>query len=178
MTDVFLERAWPTPVTMADVRGMVEAEDGCFGLHRVEWCASYLSSDARELLCHFRGPDAESVRIALRQAGADLSNLWSGTVHDAPGVSAAEVASANVVVVRTFDAPFALEEMQARSRASLGCLQIHRVTYLRTFFSNNRQRMMCLFRAPDAESVRIAQREAQLPVERAWAVRRLGRDTL
>jgi hypothetical protein len=31
--------------------------------------------------------------------------------------------------------------------------------------------MMCLYRAPDAESVRIAQREAGMPVERVRAIR-------
>ena len=30
---------------------------------------------------------------------------------------------------------------------------------------------MCLYRAPDAESVRIAQREAGMPVERVWSFR-------
>jgi hypothetical protein len=178
MSDVFLERTWPTPVSMAELRGLVEAEDGCFGLYRVEWRSSYLSSDARRLICHFHGPDAESVRIALRHAGADLSNLWHGTVHDAPGLGAVELASANVLVMRSFDTPVALEELQDRARRNIGCLEIHRVTYLRTFFSTDKRRMVCLYHAPDAESVRLAQRAAQMPHTEVWAVQRLGRDSL
>jgi hypothetical protein len=60
---------------------------GCFDLHRVDWIRSFLSSDGARMLCWYRAPDAESVRIAMRQLGADLSKAFAGSartlLHDA-----------------------------------------------------------------------------------------------
>ena len=50
-------------------------------------------------------------------------------------------------------------------------MELHRVTFLRTFFSLDCRRMLCLYQAPDAESVRLAQRQAGMPLERVWACR-------
>ncbi|MBZ0252845.1 MAG: DUF4242 domain-containing protein, partial [Candidatus Methylomirabilis sp.] len=44
----------------------------------------------------------------------------------------------------------------------------HNVRLLRSYVSPDRLRMICLFEAPDAESVRIANRKAGLPVDRVW----------
>jgi uncharacterized protein DUF4242 len=48
------------------------------------------------------------------------------------------------------------------------------VTFLRTFFSRDRKRMLCLYEAPDAESVRVAEGKAGVPFERAWACERIA----
>jgi hypothetical protein len=52
------------------------------------------------------------------------------------------------------------------------------VKFARTFFSADRRRMVCLYQAPDAESVRLAQREAAMPLDAVWAFERLGPDTM
>ena len=60
----------------------------------------------------------------------------------------------------------------------MGCFQIHRVRLLRSYLSADRLRMICLYHAPDAESVRVAQRQSGLPADRAWtaaALRSPGR---
>lgn len=170
MTDMFLERSFDPPLTMEDLCKMVADGKGCFGLHRVDWVESLLSSDSRILFCHFRGPDAESVRIALRNIDTDIRCLWRGSEHFAPG--AEDTRSANVMVTRRFAEPVLLEDIQAIEDAGIGCLQTHRVRFERTFFSADRRRMACLYHAPDAESVRMAQREAGMPVEAVWAFRR------
>jgi hypothetical protein len=51
------------------------------------------------------------------------------------------------------------------------CLQDHRVRVVRTFVSTDRRRAITLCRAPDAESVHIAWREAKATPERVWAFR-------
>jgi len=48
------------------------------------------------------------------------------------------------------------------------CRVQHRVRFLRTYFSADRRRMVCCYAAPDAESVRLAQRQAGVPFERVW----------
>jgi hypothetical protein len=173
MTHVFVERQWDEPRTDADLELMMDNAAGCLARHRCDWNGSLLSADRRDLLCHFSGPDTESVRIALRQAGSPYIAAWAGTVHDAPGTTDAGMERANVVVARRFDEPVDLEAIQALEDAGKGCLDTHRVRFVRSFFSRDRKRMICLYAAPDAESVRIAQREAHMPVERIWSFQRL-----
>ena len=171
MTDVFLERQFEPPLSLDDV-GLMAADSGpCFDRHRIRWNQSFLSSDGGQLLCWFTAPDAEAGRVALRAAGADVTHLWPGTVHDAPGPDAPPMVDANVVVTRRFDTPVSLDDIQAIEDAGAWCLETYRVKFVRTFFSLDRRRMICLYRAPDAESVRQAQRQAEMPVEVVWAFR-------
>jgi hypothetical protein len=172
LTELFLERDFEDPLTPEEIRAMAGGAAGCFGRHRVAWLGSCLSPDGHRLLCRFRAPDAESARVALREVEADVRRLWPGTVHEAP--DAPPDAVPNVLVERSFDASVPLEEVQALEDAGGGCLERHRVRFVRTFFSFDRRRMICLYEAPDAESVRLAQREAGMPVERVWAFERIG----
>jgi hypothetical protein len=173
MTDIIVERHWDTPLTDPDIHRMLESTSGCLAARHCDWCSSALSADGQDLVCHFSGPDAESVRIALYEAGSPRGRVWAGTVHDAPGSTDADLREANVLVSRRFEGPAVLAEIQAIEDAGAGCLETHRVRFVRTFFSRDRKRMICLYRAPDAESVRIAQREAGMPLERVWAFRPL-----
>jgi hypothetical protein len=168
MVDVFLERDFDPAVSHADLRAAWLGGADCFRLHRVEWRGSLLSLDGRKLVCHFRAPDAESARIALRTTGADIRRLWPGTLHDAPGLGRFAADSANVLVRRAFAAPVTMAEVQAREDAAAWCLEARHVKFVRTCFAADRRRMLCLYRAPDAESVREAQRHAAMPMEDVW----------
>jgi hypothetical protein len=138
----------------------------CYELHAVEWVRSFLSVDGLSMVCWFRGPDAESVRIALRKSHCGLPSHWIGTVEGLePDVKA------NVLVARTFQEPVSIDSVLAREAASAWCLEAHGVRPGGSFFSRDRRRMLCLYEAPDAESVRIAQRLAEMPVDAVWAVR-------
>ncbi len=173
MSDVFLLRHFDEPIPLPDLQAKADAAMGCFPLYRVTWQQSFFSTDEQNLLCHFRGPDAESIRTALRNGDADMRIHFPGTIHNAPGRSEADILGANVVVHRSFDEPADLDALQAQEDVSLHCLENHRVTFMRTFLSTDRRRMACLYKAPDAESVRIAQREAGMPVDNVWSFQRL-----
>ena len=172
MTDIFLERTLDPPLTEDDVRAAVHDAEGCFNLHKVEWRQSLLAADGRRMFCWFEAPDAESARTALRQVQADTGMLWPGTVHDAPDIPPNPP---NVAVLRTFDQPVTLDQIQAIEDAGAWCLETHRVKFARTFFSRDRKRMICLYQAPDAESVRLAQRQAEMPVDLVWAFQPVNR---
>jgi hypothetical protein len=169
MTDVIVERAWPVPLSPSDLGAMFRTASGCLDAHRVGWRGTLLSADGRNLVCQFDAPDLESVRVVMRQTGSPPGAVWGATLHDAPGVGAEAHARANVLVTRRFDQPVSLEDIQALEDAGAGCLQRHRVGFVRTLFAIDRRRMICLYEAPDAESVRIAQREVGMPVEHVRA---------
>ncbi len=171
MTEVLVERNWEEPLTDADMQIMFSNALGCLNIHRVDWSGSLLSADGRDLFCHYSAADAESARIALQQAGSPRGHVWAGSVHDAPGFTNDVLARANVLVSRRFEAPVGLEEVQAVEHAGASCLSTHRVHFVRTYLSTDRRRMISLYQAPDAESVRLALHDASMPVERVWAFR-------
>jgi hypothetical protein len=172
MNDVFMERLWPQPQTEADMQGMVESV-GCMAIHRIEWCGSLLSADGREMFCHFRAPDAESLRIAMRSLQLPPARIWACSVHDTtPALTPEDLARANVAVGHEFDEPADAHARELSESVDMGCFQIHRVRRVRSYLSSDRRRMFSLYEAPDAESVRLVQREAGLPPDRVWAVRR------
>lgn len=172
MTDMFLERRFDDePMTEAIALELGAFAQTCFDLYGVAWLESLLARDGRLMICRFRSPDAESTRLALRQAGAEIGALWPGTVHSAGQSTTDDDPMTPVVVTRTFEEPVSLDAVQAREDAAAHCLKNHRVRYLRTFFSNDRRRMVCVYRAPDAESVRLAQNQAEMPVDQVWSCR-------
>jgi len=171
MTELFLERRFDPPLDVAAVASMALESRDCFDRHRVEWQSSFLAADGYRMVCWFRSPDMESARIALRQSNADMRVLWRGTVHDKPGLDEGELAAANVLVERRFDEGVTLQQIQDIEDAGIWCLETRDVHFVRTFFALDRKRMICLYRAPDAESVRLAQRQAGVPFNDAWSFR-------
>jgi len=174
MTDMFLERQFTPPLTREGVMEMAHEASACFGIHGVEWMHSCLANDGRKMFCWFRAPDMESGRIAMRQSDFDARVLWRGHVHDAPGLRPEDLAAANILVERQFDDGVELQHIQDIEDAGVACLDSRNVRFIRTFFSADQKRMICLYEAPDAESVRQAQREAGVPFEDAWAFRAVG----
>jgi hypothetical protein len=163
-TNLFLERTFEDPLTPADVLDGGRESAQCFDFHRVRWHGSFLSRDGHAMICRFSAADIESARLALRDPDTDLSRLWSGTVHKSgkPG-------EPNVVVERAFPTPVRFEDIAAIGLAKPWCFETHRAIHTHSFFSLDGKRMLCFYDAPDAEAVRIAQREAAMPATAVWA---------
>jgi len=171
MTEVLVERHASEPLTEWELAAMSEAGSGCLDLHRVEWHRTLLSADGRELICHFTGADLESIRMVLKAQGSLRAEIWPCTWRNAPGLTHEELAQANVFASWRFDEPVELEELESIDASATVCLQNHRVRFLRTFISADRRRVICLCLAADAESVRLALRDAKRPVERIFPFR-------
>jgi len=163
---MFLQRTFEEPLSVDEVRKRARGDEWCHLLHKVQWRGSFLARDGRRLICWFTAADAESIRVALRKSATDTRILWPGTVHQ----EEPEPPIPNALVERLFADPVSFEEVHAIAKAARGCLQIHRVKYSRSFFSADRKRMLCFYQSPDAESVRIIQREAGLPADSVWAL--------
>ena len=68
----------------------------------------------------------------------------------------------HVVVERWFETPIDFEVKDV-AVASAGCRAAYDVRYRRAYLAPNRQRLVCVFEAPDAESVRIVNRQFGMP---------------
>src|SRR5687767_13604383 len=79
-----------------------------------------------------------------------------------------------VLVERRFEQPTQFTDIQGLEDAGISCLETHHVRFLKSFLSKDRRRMLCLYEAPDAESVRLAEEQAKVPYERAWSCQPLG----
>lgn len=75
---------------------------------------------------------------------------------------------ARVMVERKFGDAASFDELQARESSFAWCAEQHGVTFIRSYFSKDRKRMICEYEAPDAEAVRTLQRTASMPFERVW----------
>jgi hypothetical protein len=166
LTPILLERAFDPGIDASAVARMAAAAAPVLTDHAVTWQRSFLSLDGRHLLCCFAAPSVGSARTALQRAGATPRRLWAATEHLAAEPSPFPE---GVAVERRFTRPVTVAEIQAREDAGAWCLDAHRVHFVRTFLSRDRRRMICLYHAPDAESVRAAQRQIGMPMSRLWA---------
>lgn len=179
MVDVFVERQYHPAITPADVFAIASKAGGCFGLYKVNWVESMLAGDGSQMLCHFQVPDLESIRTAFRQSDGHVPPLWPGTLHTSSKTPVGTTTGLNdILVARRFESPVTLDEIQALEDAGAWCLETREVHFVRTFFSLSQTRMICLYRAPDAEAVRAAQRQAGVPFEAVWTYRHLTPESM
>ena len=73
-----------------------------------------------------------------------------------------------IVVERTFEMPQSNADMAAVANRERPCLEIYGVMWKRSLLSEDRRRLVCEYDAPDAESVRRVQREAEAQFDRIW----------
>lgn len=152
---------------------MAQEAGGCFKLHRVNWLKSYLSADGDRMLCWYQAPDAESVRIALRQLGSDMDAVWSGTTTG-PGTTPAISSSldeVNVLVELRLQEPSGGQDAgDLISQQAFPDADIALISCLR---STDGQRLVCLFTATDENTVKQALEEISLSAETLWACKAL-----
>jgi|MudIll2142460700_1097286.scaffolds.fasta_scaffold44977_2 hypothetical protein len=165
---VVVERVFEQPVAIADVQAKEDAVAWCLQQHAVQFLRSYFASDRRTMICLYRAPDAEAVRETQRQAGLPVTRLWTASVLGNLEVPAAPPPRATIIVERDFPAPVTMELVEQTLAREGHCLAIHRADLLASHLSRDGRRMFCVFSAPDAESVRIANRQIGMPVASAW----------
>jgi len=87
LVDVFVLRSLAS--SEADGQDVQNSQpfECCLELHGVLRQCSYLAADGRRVLCHYRAPDAESLRTALRAAHIEYDVVWTAQLKDAPGAA-------------------------------------------------------------------------------------------
>ena len=142
LADVFVERTVNGPLSKNDICLATDDMVGCFDLYKVEWLESLIGIEDERLICHFRAPDAESVRVALRNSGTEFDALWAGTLHgpEEPGGS-------NVIIEYRFGNPGPRDTEEVLRTVNQECLAPHRFKLNRTIISRDRTRAICLCEA-------------------------------
>lgn len=73
-----------------------------------------------------------------------------------------------VVVERLLSEPRAFESLDAVQRRASACFNLRGVRPVRSYFSRDGRRLICIYEAPDAEAVRQANRAAGLDFDNVW----------
>ena len=79
-----------------------------------------------------------------------------------------DLAGATIFVERSFSAASRADAHCLSARDALPCLDLYRVNWVETLRSADGRRLLCRFRAPDAESVRRAMRCTGTAVDALW----------
>jgi hypothetical protein len=170
MTEVIVERSFEEPVEYGAIQDVEDRGRRCLEVRQVRFVRTWFSKDRRRMICLYEAPDAEAVRSAQRKVGLAFDRAWSCTFNPrpagwpGPGPGFHEV----IVVERAFAEPLTPAAVAALFEGGAACLPRHRVVYLGGYLATEGRRMICVFAAPDAESVRIANREGGAPFDRAW----------
>jgi hypothetical protein len=75
---------------------------------------------------------------------------------------------ATIIVERSFDPPLSQADLDAVAERMGPCLEVYNVKWIRSYWSDDRSKMVCEYQAADAESVRNVQREAEAKFDRVW----------
>lgn len=171
METVIVERRFETPAVMDEVQAAGRATAAwCREQYRVTYLHTYLSLDRQTMICIYTAPDADSVRRTQETAGLPVLRAWPGELVIDSGSPAARPGLATVLVERALPQPMPREAVIEMFDRGGHCLDRHRARSLRSYQSLDRTRVLCVFEAPDAESVRIASRQMAAPFERVYSV--------
>lgn len=84
LVDVFVLRSL-APAEADDQESQSSQQlESCLVLYGILPQHTYLAADGRRMLCHFRAPDAESLRMVLRGARIEYDAVWTAEVKDTP----------------------------------------------------------------------------------------------
>ena len=173
MADVFVEWTVETRLHESDIQSLMHDSNGCREFHKVQFRESLLDDAGKHLFCHFRAPDAESVRMALRCVGADIDVLWSGIIHDRP-----EPAIPNVVVECKLSHSILTDTDESLDAIASNWADLYGFKLTRAIVSRDGMRIICLCKAPDAESISLAQNHNDVRATSIWPCRRFTEKAL
>lgn len=143
------------------------ADGACPTLHRVRWREAYLGRDTQRVVCRFRAPDAESVRLALHCTASDGA-VWTATLVGRSGDTA------NLVLEREFAPPLRGDPRRALALARAECLEACGVEPLQILISLDRRHALFFCDAPPGTAARLAGIEHLGGRWRCWPCRQVA----
>jgi len=165
MSLVLVERSFAEPVAFEDIQAIEVRGAWCLEAYGVRFLKTYFSRDRRRMICLYKAKDAESVRLAQKKAGVPFVEAWAArTIRH----QAVEPAAETVVVERVFPEPVDDEALRSAAASAAWCMQTWGARIEWSYLAPDGRRCLCIFAAPDAESVRRAQKQSGLPFESVW----------
>jgi cation diffusion facilitator CzcD-associated flavoprotein CzcO len=154
------------PLDRADVPRL--ARLACLDLYRVEWLRGYLATDGAKMLCWYRAPDAESVRLVERQQGFASAPVWPVDVSAATGNGSRPGSRERVVVEFEIEGPCGADAVAAARVAAIAALEAAGLSTSHGFASGHARRLLCLVRSRAARAVSACLRRAGLAPTALW----------
>ena len=200
MATILIEATHSTPLIGAQLTAFLQRSQDCLKARHIQRLGMYISPNGTRTLCEMAATDADTVREACYAAGAPFDHVWAadaiafpklelpqgtGSPHrpaipSSPAVSTVNLGDngtppgvARILVLSLYTPPLTEAYFQAmRANPTLHpCLAIRRIQKLRTLISKDRRRRICEFSATDADSLREAFRQENVPFERVWTAR-------
>jgi hypothetical protein len=173
MTLIVVERAFDAARSFEEVQDKERGAAWCFEKQRVRRVRALFARDGLRMIGMYEAPDMEAMRTTQRTAGLPIERAWAAT----PIVDAvAEPATGHVlaIVQRTVPSAITLEQIRHLTTDPTGCGRRLGVAHVGAFVSLDLSRMICVFHAPDLESVRVGNRQMGLPADAVWSSELLG----
>lgn len=176
MVHVIVENRFEQPVSERELHALMCGP--CFEIYNVFWEDCLLSEDGRGMLCWFKGPDAESVRVALRNQGLQADRVWSGIVQQAFGGPPISTTGVNLVVEIQNDHTIRFQQDLTKSTPAAKCPRLANAWLECAIISLDGQRQLCLFRAEAVDQIseltRLDCNKQRLGLAKVWTSRSLA----
>jgi hypothetical protein len=168
MEYVVVQRSFEEPADFAELQAREDANAWCLDTYNVKFVRTYFAKDRRHMVCVYRAPDAEAVRTTQRTGGLPFERVW--TAHSLEYFSLADAPQPEIVVAeRAFPQGITVDTAKETAEGSQWCKDVYNITGPTTLMSRDGHYVVCLYKAPDAEVVRTANRKNKVPYERIWS---------
>jgi hypothetical protein len=176
MPDFYVEHALPVPLEPAEECAFLRTLDAGTARMRARRYECLIDSDRRRLFYRVGADDADDVRAATQHWSP--AGVWIGAVHSSDQVTHATAdrddGLVDVIAETRHSGPVDGAALLAALRAGCEwCLATLRVELVGVVVAPPCDRVLALFRAPDAEAVRQAYRHLHGRFARVSALRRL-----
>jgi uncharacterized protein DUF4242 len=168
MALVVVERTFEYPVQFKDIHAIDGSGSWCRSSQGLRFLKTLFSRDRLRMLCLYEAPDVETVRVAEGQARTTFDRAWTCSQLQIGSPGDPSSAAEYVVVERRFPQPVTPEFFANALREKGWCLDLHRTEYVEGYLATDGLQAVCVFRAPDAESVRLANNQAGVPYAKIW----------
>lgn len=128
-----------------------------------------LATDGGRMLCWYGAPDTESVQVALRQLGSDMSRVWTGTVQ--MGISQdglPDEAAFRVAVEFVFVDALKRDALESLRNCIDETLTTRGFHVELTITSTSRAHQVYLIREPDAAALVQVMRQIDANADSIW----------
>jgi cation diffusion facilitator CzcD-associated flavoprotein CzcO len=166
MTDYFSLVTLTPPLDPDAVQRL--ARLACLELYRAQWRRAFLANDGTRMLGWYRAPDAETVRLILRQQGT-ASAVWTADASASDEGDPACPPDPDCVLVEFgVDASLGAGEVAANRAATVASIEAAQLRIRRKFVVQSGARMLCVIDHADEAVVSKRLRAAGLIPSEVW----------